>query len=969
MSTQRLHIFSVLLLSLLLSIGVASLSSAQIVTTGNLRVEAADEHGAKLAGVKVTVSSPALIGKTMERSTSDQGQARFPTLPPGVYAVRFEKDGFGTTVRDGINVDVALTYMVRVTMKAGAGQEVTTISGDTPTIDETTAEVGTTVASEHLENIPTARDVWAVMQQAPRMRMERFDVGGSTMGTQTGYNNFGISGQNRPMLDGVNLTEGTSGSGFYFDYGTFEQVNISGMGNNAEMPVPGTGYTMVIKSGGNAYHGMFYTDYENSDFQSDNLTDELRKPWPEGQGITTGDRLIFFKTYNFNVGGYAIKDRLWFFVGGFYQSMDKEKLGYALRPGIDPTTNDKAHGPFVSGKLKGTAGTLLANPTWKVTVLPTASDRVVLFMADNWKTFPERGGDALNPPETTYWQASNAYARKLGWMHAFGTKGLLDVTVGLGGYKWPDWSNGAGRPAYQDIGTRLYSGSRWAGDYQNYDPKRWQFYPTMTLFVDNWLGGSHDIKFGFDREKYEAERFYAGHPDNVRYYLNNGAPYQVDLMNTPTRYDYWTWTNAAFVTDTFAKGKWAFSLGVRWDSYRCDLPDMEWGGNNWAGVNPMFGPQKFPGATGLVDWSAFAPRLGVTYLLTPNTVLKANYGRYWFFPGLLSSSANKNTLGGAIYRWTDVNGNRLLDPQLGEIGPLVSEYGARVATIDPNLKQPYGDEFFVSIDRELPGGVSLRGLYLYQATEDNWQTYNAAWPIDQSGYDPVQVRELDEGGNPTGQFLTLWNLKPEYRGRFNDQVTSFEAYDRNHNLEVVVRRRMSGGWQVMSSLDLTWEKQQGLPSSAGGGSGAPWNPNFERFVVQSLLQGIFKLSASFSAPYDIRVSPVVRYQLGNPWGRRAAYTSYIGPDGRSVAFNQGTVYVWMEEQNSRRRPNVTLIDFRAEKTFRLVRGMSAGVMFDLFNILNSNAMVNTTDLTGANFNKWIEILTPRIFRLGARFTF
>jgi hypothetical protein len=968
MFTARLHVPLLVLVSLLIA-GAASPADSQIVTTGNLRVEATDEAGGKLAAVRVTVTSPALIGSTMTRETSSLGQAFFPTLPPGTYAVRFEKDGMGTVLRNGIIVDIAKTYMVRVALTAGTSSEVATITGPAM-LDETTAEVGATMSSEHLENIPTARDVWAVMQQAPRMRMERFDVGGSTMGTQTGYKNFGYGDQNRPMLEGVNLTEGTSGSGFYFDYGTFEQVNISGMGNNAEMPTPGTGYTMVIKSGGNNFRGMFYTDYQNSTMQGDNLTgnSHLTDPWPQGQGISRGDRLLFFKTYNFNAGGYAVKDKLWWFAGGFYQSMDKEKLGYDLRPGIDPTENKLAHGPFVDGKLKGTAGTLLANPTWKVTLLPSRQDRIVVFMADNWKTFPERGGDALNPPITTYWQASNSYARKLGWMHAFGARGMLDITLGLGGYRWPDWSNGAPSPAYQDIATRRFEGTRWAGAYQNYDPQRWQFYPTMTLFVENWLGGAHDIKFGVNREKYSAERLYAGHEGNVRYYLNNGKPYQVDLMNTPVRFNYWTWTNSFFLTDTFTRGRFSLSLGFRWDNYRADLPDMEWGGNNWAGLNPsVFGPQQFPGRKGVVDWKAAAPRLGVTYLLTPKTVLKVNYGRYWFFPGLLSASANKNQLGGAIYGWNDHNGNMVLDP--GELGSLVNVYGARVSEIDPDLRQPYGDEFFVCVDRELKllGGISLRTLYLYKGIEDLWQTVNGAWlDADKSYagfYDRVQVPVKDEKGNNTTQMMTLYNLKPEYRGLARDLVTNMGAYDRNHNFQVVATKRMSGGWQLMSSLDLTWEKQtyvaQTGTTGASIGYGGPWNPNHDINNLQRHLNGVYKLSASFAAPFDVRVSPVVRYQLGQQWGRRAPYTG----------FNQGTVYVWMEDQAERRQPNIALIDFRAEKSVGLSRGMRAGFMFDMFNILNSNRMIRTTDMTGANFNKYTEILTPRVFRVGARFTF
>ncbi len=953
-----------ILSALFLFFSAAGPVSAQIVTTGGLRVEVADQADERMAGVTVTLTGASLIEGSITRETGTLGQTSFVQLTPGPYTLLFERTGHKTLRREGILVDAGLTYSVRVRLERGSADEVVTVSGAASSIDATTAEVGSSVDSSQLEAIPTARDVWAVMQQAPRMRMERFDVGGSTTGTQTGYKNFGFGDQNRPMLDGVNLTEGTSGSGFYFDYGTFDQVNISGMGNNAEAPTPGTMYTMVIKSGGNDLHGMFYQDYESPNFQSDNLTEEVR-----AKGIAVGDSLKTFWTTNFNAGGPVMRNRLWFFVGGLVQTMEKTRIGYGMRPG-DPTSNPRVAGLFTAGgRLAGTQLTTLADPTIKLTLLPTSRDRIVLFEAGSFKTYPERDGDRFKPLETTYYQYSYAYARKLGWMHVFGDKALLDVTAGNGGYRWPNSANST-KPSYQDVVTREYAGTNWTYTrYGNYDPGRWQLYPTLTLFVKNRLGGDHDLKFGVDVEKYSAWRSYQGNEGNLRYYLYNGAPYQVDLMNTPTQYNYWTWTRSFFATDTFTRGRAAYNVGLRFDAYRADLPDMSSAGNNWAGVNPIFAAREFPGRRGVVDWKNFAPRLGVTFSLSPRTVLKANYGRYWFFPGLISEQANKNTLGGAIYEWRDVNANRLLDPGLGELGSLVREYGGARAEVDPNLRQPWADEMFVSVDHELFGGFFLRGLYLYKRVEQMWQTYNAAWPIGPEAYTAVTAPALDDHGKTTGETMTLYNLKPEYAGRSRDLVASLGAYDYNHNVEVVARKRMARGWQLSSSLDLTWEEQ---PYVAGPtvGYGTPRSPNdaIGDRHVQRFLQGVFKLSGTWAAPRAISISPVLRYQLGQQWGRRAVYNTFVGADGRAQRFNQGAVYVWMEDQASRRRPNVMLADFRVEKTFS-IGAYRFGGLFDLFNVFNSNAMTTTTDMTGASFDRWTEILTPRIFRVGFRATF
>ncbi len=50
-----------------------------------------------------------------------------------------------------------------------------------------------------LSSIPNARDMWSLLATTPSVTLNRVDVGGSTMGTQTTYFAYGYSGQNRPL--------------------------------------------------------------------------------------------------------------------------------------------------------------------------------------------------------------------------------------------------------------------------------------------------------------------------------------------------------------------------------------------------------------------------------------------------------------------------------------------------------------------------------------------------------------------------------------------------------------------------------------------------------------------------------------------------------------------------------------------------------------------------------------------------
>src|SRR5260370_7260835 len=77
----------------------------------------------------------------------------------------------------------------------------------------------------------------------------------------------GAVSQNRVQVDGVNTTEGTGSAGFYFDYGSFAELQLGTAANDASMPTPGTQLNAVIKTGSNQFHGEMYYDYENPNFQ------------------------------------------------------------------------------------------------------------------------------------------------------------------------------------------------------------------------------------------------------------------------------------------------------------------------------------------------------------------------------------------------------------------------------------------------------------------------------------------------------------------------------------------------------------------------------------------------------------------------------------------------------------------------------------------------------------------------------
>ena len=90
--------------------------------TGTLIGTVKDEQGGVLAGALVTISSPALIGGPQTQKT-DNGQLRFPALPPGIYVLDVVFEGLRPYHEEGITIGAGATIElpVELTLSNGRG--------------------------------------------------------------------------------------------------------------------------------------------------------------------------------------------------------------------------------------------------------------------------------------------------------------------------------------------------------------------------------------------------------------------------------------------------------------------------------------------------------------------------------------------------------------------------------------------------------------------------------------------------------------------------------------------------------------------------------------------------------------------------------------------------------------------------------------------------------------------------------
>jgi len=932
-------------------------------STGSISGEIKDAQGGVLPGVTVTATSPAQIG-SLNAVTNDAGIYRFPSVPPGEYRISFELAGFQTSVREGIRITLGFNAQVNASLNVATLQETVTVSGASPVIDTTATRIQTNYDQQMLSSIPNARDMWSLLSTTPSVTLNRIDVGGSTAGTQTTYFAYGYSGQNRPLIEGINTTEGTAAAGFYLDYGSFEEVFIGAAGNSAEMANPGVLTQFVGKSGGNRPSISVYYDHEDDGIQARNLEPaQFLVPGEPANGRSIrpdGNRLASYKNLNLGLGGPVVRDRIW----GHFSYLNQQNSVAA---------------PPAGSFLDGTPfNTKLYNYTGKATYQVNQSNKLIAYLQHGTKEQPNRT-DAQRTASpvhitvaSTVIQQSPSWVYKGEWNGTLNQNTFVEVRGGQFGYNFGLVSN-SGDTRYESLNTReiLGGGRDW-----ELRRRRNQFTGAASYFKDQFLGGSHNLKVGGEYMDEKGQTIWnAYYKDNVVHLVNGSlqgplsatTPVEVRLTNNS---DSWSAlaTISAFATDTWTVGKLTLNLGARFDRYRVYLPEQSLAAQRFVPT-----ALNFAAIDNVKTFNHVVPRFGATYDLTGDgkTVIKANVGRFYFNPGVnLADSVNVNT--GTQYAehvWNDLNNDRVF--QNGEQGVEIRRFGGVAnASIDPNLRNSYADETSLFIERAVIANLGVRAGFVYKKDNDGWQQVNAARPHSNFNIPTTVVDPGADGvyGSSDDRSIAAFNLS-NTTAPANNVSRNIEGYEGDFKtLEFSANKRYSNRWSMNASFSYTWTHQfanilfnnrfSPLVQNFSFFGSYPSNPNEKTDNKYTDWNG--KLSGSVDAGWGLRVTPVLKMQSGAPYGRY--FTTRAGE------LNYGTQLILAEPIGTRRQDTVAVLDFRVEKQLRFASDRAkVGLFFDLFNALNSNTAVNIDWNSGASFEKATTVLGPRIAKFGVKF--
>ena len=923
-----------------------------------------DATGGVLPGVTVEASSDVLIEKVRSATTDSQGQYLIIDLRPGLYVVTFALPGFNTYRQEGLELPASFTATLNVGMRVGALEETLTVTGDSPVVDVRTASTTQVISRDVWDTLPSARNVQAVAQLMPGVRMNVSDVGGSQAMQQQQFLVRGISGGNNTVsFDGMNLNSllGDGATVPYFNDATVEEFSFQAGALDANTTAGGGRVSIIPKDGGNRFSGSGFVAYNGESWQSDNFTKELRDA-----GLVSRGAIVRMYDFNSSVGGPLKQDKLWFLFAARQYAVDN------LIPGV-PIIDDQ-YIKVATGRL-----TLQATPKNKISI---HHDRMYKWRGHRYEppqVFLEERASRIHDNPLYYWgvvkwtsTVSDRLLIEVGQTHYFQPNTMRYQSGVRQEAFTPGWYANASR-------TDRDRGTIWVAPAAatRSTPERYSWQGSAS-----YVTGSHHFSAGGNWAWGRQRSFSESHGDLQQEY-RSGVPDTVLIRNSPIDF-----ADAKMIADVgiFVQDSWKLKRltvtgGVRYEYFDAMIPEQK------SPAGRFVGARHFEAIEHIPQFSDVVPRLAAVYDVfgTGKTAVKANVSKY-VDQRTLSLTTPYSPLAAVTGRvtWRDLNGDDIAQGELGcvyltpgceiQLSALPQNFGERALSIqDPNLRRPSNLEASVAIQHELMARLSVSAGFYRRSFQDLLLTDF----IDrsQADYTPVQVV------SPlNGEVITAYNLNPAKLSLTKVQNTNATS-DRErvfNGYEFAVNARVRGGITVFGGISL--QKTVNVTCDQ------PDDPNLLRFCDQRKdglpIQHDYKLNISYPSPWwGLYVSGIFQSYQGAPaqtdWliSRTTRYAadcvSPCTPNALVIpAMTEASLTIPLRPVGTEFLDRLMQLDMRIGKRFQVNR-IRVSTQVDIFNVLNGNSVLGARSFNYgvAGYKVPSEVLQARLVKASASFTF
>lgn len=583
--------FTKAVLVLLLAMVVASPAFAQGTQYGTVRGTVTLPDGSPAGGVEVTATSPAQPGERTAVTTGT-GEYILRNLLPGQYTLTYELEGL-SVVQSAATVSLGQTTPVDVTMTPEVVEETIQVTGERASV-LASSEVSTTYTAEQVDKLPLGRSPAAIAALAPGLTTNTPNGGQVTISGGFAYDNIFL-------IDGVDANDnlfGTSNPVFIEEAIADTQVLTSGI--SAEYGrFSGGVVNVVTKTGGNEFSGSFRTDLTNEAWRS-------KTPFEKDNNIDVLNDTN--ETYSGTLGGYVMKDKIWFFGAGRDESTSAQSTFPVTGLPLNTSQEEQRYeikGTFNLGNRHQLQGQYTDRDSTNVNrgISSSATPQTLRTRRDpNWLRVARYNGALTN----SLFGEAQWSSKHFGFRNNHGDNGLAESSPFFAFFGLtPD-----GRLVNAPV---VHHNAPYFDGTDPEDRDNQQIYGAVSWFLDTSSVGSHDLKVGV--EDFTSTRVGGNSQSPTNYVFDTGALVDAngDYILAPDGRLTPVWepgisyienwiptrgakidieTQSAYVNDRWRlNDHWSFNLGFRYESVKGDAT----------------------GGIVTVDTTRFVPRLGASY--------------------------------------------------------------------------------------------------------------------------------------------------------------------------------------------------------------------------------------------------------------------------------------------------------------------------------------------------------------------
>src|SRR6266567_4224400 len=244
-------------------------------TFGEFTGRVSDVTGAAVPGAALTLTS---VSTNASRSTTStqSGDYSLPSVPPGMYNLRVEHQGFKASVSTNVELQVQQTVRLDFTLQVGALSESIEVAASADQLQQENATVGTVIENRDIVQLPlNGRNYLNLVALAANVNTISPASGqaGSRQGGDRASQSISAAGQrimfNYFTLDGVTNTDPNFNTYVVLpSIDALQEFKVQTGVYPAEFGHQATQINVVTKSGGNQYHGALFEFLRNDKFDA-----------------------------------------------------------------------------------------------------------------------------------------------------------------------------------------------------------------------------------------------------------------------------------------------------------------------------------------------------------------------------------------------------------------------------------------------------------------------------------------------------------------------------------------------------------------------------------------------------------------------------------------------------------------------------------------------------------------------------